>query len=101
MDNGSWGRTFAVAKKIAARGKCLGVVKFRSNHGRTRAMAAGTDVAHGDIVVGWRFYRQDKLVSRKVPSRMANWPLGKVTEVLIKDNGCPLKAYGADVIKHA
>ena len=97
------------------------VVKFRRNYGQTPAMAAGIEQAHGkvlvtmdgdlqndprdiehflakinegyDIVVGWRFNRQDKLVSRKIPSRIANWLIGKVTGVPIKDNGCSLKAY--------
>jgi hypothetical protein len=52
-----------------------------------------------DIVVGWRHDRQDKLVSRKIPSRIANWLIGKVTGVPIKDNGCSLKAYRASLIK--
>src|SRR5690606_15254245 len=52
-----------------------------------------------DIVVGWRFDRQDKLISRKVPSRIANWLIGRVTGVPIKDNGCSLKAYRAHVIQ--
>ena len=53
-----------------------------------------------DIVVGWRHNRQDKLISRKIPSRVANWIIGKVTGVPIKDNGCSLKAFRARVIKH-
>jgi hypothetical protein len=52
-----------------------------------------------DIVVGWRHDRQDKLISRKIPSKIANWIIGKVTGVPIKDNGCSLKAFRADVIK--
>jgi len=52
-----------------------------------------------DIVVGWRFNRQDKLISRKIPSRIANWLIGKVTGVPIKDNGCSLKAFRASLIK--
>jgi hypothetical protein len=52
-----------------------------------------------DIVVGWRFNRQDKLVSRKIPSRIANWLIGKVTGVPIRDNGCSLKAYRSSLIK--
>jgi glycosyltransferase involved in cell wall biosynthesis len=52
-----------------------------------------------DIVVGWRFNRQDKLVSRKIPSKIANWLIGKVTGVPIKDNGCSLKAYRGSLIK--
>jgi hypothetical protein len=53
-----------------------------------------------DIVVGWRFNRQDKLISRKIPSRIANWLIGRVTGVRIKDNGCSLKAYRASLIKN-
>jgi len=53
-----------------------------------------------DIVVGWRHKRQDKLITRKIPSRIANWLIGKITGVPIKDNGCSLKAYRADVIKN-
>jgi glycosyltransferase involved in cell wall biosynthesis len=52
-----------------------------------------------DIVVGWRHNRQDKLISRKIPSMIANRLIGKVTGVPIKDNGCSLKAYRAKVIK--
>jgi glycosyltransferase involved in cell wall biosynthesis len=52
-----------------------------------------------DIVCGWRHKRQDKLITRKIPSVVANWIIGKITKVPIKDNGCSLKAYRADVIK--
>lgn len=127
VDDGSSDETFAVAERLAATDKRLRVVKFRRNYGQTPAMAAGIDVARGrivitmdgdlqndprdipafiakigegyDIVVGWRFDRQDKLISRKIPSRIANWLIGKVTGVPIKDNGCSLKAFRADVIK--
>jgi len=53
-----------------------------------------------DVVVGWRHQRQDKLVSRKIPSIIANWLIGKVTGIAIRDNGCSLKAYRASVIKN-
>jgi glycosyltransferase involved in cell wall biosynthesis len=52
-----------------------------------------------DIVVGWRYNRQDKLITRKIPSRVANWLIGKVTGIPIKDNGCSLKAFRAAVLK--
>ena len=58
--------------------------------------------SHGegyDLVVGWRHERKDKLITRKIPSRIANWLIGKVTGVPIKDNGCSLKAFRASVIK--
>ena len=58
-------------------------------------------IAEGnDIVVGWRHNRQDKLISRKIPSRIANRLIGRVTGVPIKDNGCSLKAYRGDLIKN-
>jgi hypothetical protein len=52
-----------------------------------------------DMVVGWRKNRQDKLLTRKVPSWIANHLIGKVTGVPIRDNGCSLKIYRASVIK--
>ena len=51
-----------------------------------------------DLVVGWRHDRQDHW-SRVLPSKIANWLIGKATGVPIKDNGCSLKAYRADLIK--
>lgn len=127
VDDGSGDRTLEIASEIARRDDRLRVVEFRRNYGQTAAMAAGIDLARGDtvvtmdgdlqndpcdipefvkkmaegydIVVGWRFNRQDKLISRKIPSRVANWLIGKVTGVPIKDNGCSLKAYRASVIK--
>lgn len=128
VDDGSRDRTFEIAEAIAAEDKRLRVVKFRRNYGQTPAMAAGIDTARGtyiitmdgdlqndpadinnfiekldegyDIVVGWRFERQDRLISRKIPSRIANWIIGKVTGVPIRDNGCSLKGFRASVIKN-
>ncbi|MGH8137902.1 MAG: glycosyltransferase family 2 protein [Steroidobacteraceae bacterium] len=128
VDDGSKDDTLARAKTIAQADPRVRIVKFRRNCGQTAAMAAGIEYAQGeilvtmdgdlqndpadialflqtieaghDIVVGWRHQRQDKLISRKIPSRIANWLIGKVTRVPIKDNGCSLKAYRAAVIKH-
>ena len=127
VDDGSKDRTADIASDIALRDSRLVAVRFRRNSGQTPAMAAGIELASGDvivtmdgdlqndprdipnlvekmnegydIVVGWRFNRKDKLISRKIPSRIANWMIGKVTGVPIKDNGCSLKAYRANVIK--
>jgi glycosyltransferase involved in cell wall biosynthesis len=128
VDDGSRDSTFAIAKDLARDDCRLRVLKFRKNYGQTPAMAAGIDHAKGrilvtmdgdlqndprdigeflrkvdegyDVVVGWRHKRKDKLITRKIPSRIANWLIGKVTGVPIKDNGCSLKAYRADVIKN-
>lgn len=127
VDDGSRDRTLEVADGLARRDERVRVVKFRRNYGQTPAMAAGIEQARGrvlvtmdgdlqndpkdiehflakideghDIVVGWRFNRQDKLISRKIPSRIANWLIGRVTRVPIKDNGCSLKAYRGALIK--
>ena len=128
VDDGSKDNTVGLASQIARGDPRVQVVKFRKNYGQTPAMAAGIEYARGeilvtmdgdlqndpadienflskmaegyDIVVGWRFNRQDKLISRKIPSRVANWIIGKVTGVLIKDNGCSLKAFRASLIKN-
>ncbi len=127
VDDGSRDRTAACAEEIARRDPRVRFVKFRRNYGQTAAMAAGIEYAAGeilvtmdgdlqndprdiehflakmaegyDLVVGWRHKRQDRLVSRKIPSKVANWLIGKVTGVPITDNGCSLKAFRASLIK--
>jgi glycosyltransferase involved in cell wall biosynthesis len=127
VDDGSKDKTFAVAEQLAAADARLEVIKLRANAGQTPAMAAGIDHARGeiivtmdgdlqndpddigvllhevergnDVVVGWRFERQDKFLSRKLPSVIANRLIARVTGVRIKDNGCSLKAFRADVIR--
>jgi glycosyltransferase involved in cell wall biosynthesis len=127
VDDGSVDQSFARLEAIARKDSRVRVIKLRRNYGQTPAMAAGIDHAEGeilitmdgdlqndpadipnflekiaegyDIVVGWRQRRQDALIRRKIPSRIANWLIGKVTGVPIRDNGCSLKAYRASVIK--
>ncbi len=127
VNDGSRDRTLELATEIARSDPRVRLVQFRRNYGQTPAMAAGIEHASGqilvtmdgdlqndpgdigmflekinegyDIVVGWRFNRQDKLISRKIPSKIANWIIGKVTGVPIKDNGCSLKAFRGSLIK--
>lgn len=103
------------------------IIKFSRNFGQTAAMQAGFDHAKGDIIVsldgdlqndpkdipklvekinegndvvcGWRKDRKDKALTRILPSKVANWIIGKITGVPIHDNGCSLKAYKSSVIK--
>lgn len=128
VDDGSPDKTFDIASQLASQDPRLRVIKFRANAGQTPAMAAGIEYARGetiitmdgdlqndpadiplfldkisegyDIVAGWRHKRQDKLITRKIPSRIANRLIGKVTGVPIRDNGCSLKAYKAHIIKN-
>jgi glycosyltransferase involved in cell wall biosynthesis len=127
VDDGSSDSTLDIASRLATQDPRLRVVEFRTNYGQTPAMAAGIDLSRGeiiatmdgdlqndpgdipamfaqmdadtDMVVGWRKNRQDKLISRKVPSWLANRLIGKVTGIPIRDNGCSLKLYRASVIK--
>jgi glycosyltransferase involved in cell wall biosynthesis len=127
VDDGSRDRTFSVLEEIHGRDQRVKVVRFRKNYGQTPAMAAGFRAARGEIVVsmdgdlqndpadiprllakmeegydvvcGWRKDRKDKLISRRIPSVIANWLIGKITGVPIHDNGCSLKAYRSEVIK--
>jgi glycosyltransferase involved in cell wall biosynthesis len=128
VNDGSTDGTVNVGRRLARADSRLRIIDFRRNYGQTPAMAAGIDHARGsviitmdgdlqndprdigaflekldegyDIVVGWRHNRQDKLVTRKIPSMIANWLIGKVTGVAIKDNGCSLKAFRAEIIQN-
>jgi glycosyltransferase involved in cell wall biosynthesis len=103
------------------------IVRFRRNYGQTAAMTAGFQLAEGrviipldadgqnnpadiprllaeldkgyDVVSGWRKTRKDKALSRKLPSRVANWLIGLVSGVRLHDHGCTLKAYRASLLK--
>lgn len=128
VNDGSRDRTLEIAQGLRRQigSVVLRLVQFRRNYGQTAAMAAGIEYARGeilitmdgdlqndpgdiplfldkirqgyDLVVGWRFNRQDHW-SRVLPSKVANWLIGKATGVPIKDNGCSLKAYRSDLIK--
>lgn len=127
VDDGSRDDTRARAAAIAGDDARVIVVEFQRNFGQTAAMRAGIEYARGrylitmdgdlqndpadipmmldklhegyDLVVGWRINRKDKALSRKLPSKVANWLIGKVTGLPIRDNGCSLKVYRAEVIK--
>ncbi len=103
------------------------IIRFKRNFGQTNAMQAGFDHANGEIIVsmdgdlqndpadipmmlekidegyhvvcGWRRDRKDKKLTRIIPSKIANWIIGKITGVYIHDNGCSLKAFKKEVIK--
>ncbi len=53
-----------------------------------------------DIVSGWRVNRQDKFLTRRLPSQLANWLISKATGVRLHDYGCSLKAYRREVLEH-
>jgi glycosyltransferase involved in cell wall biosynthesis len=125
VDDGSRDETYLRLTRVAASDPRLKLVKLRRNYGQTAALSAGFDHARGavvvpmdgdlqndpadialllekldegyDVVSGWRRDRQDKLL-RRIPSRVANWLIGRVTGVRLHDYGCTLKAYRRDIL---
>ncbi|HEY3026343.1 MAG TPA: glycosyltransferase family 2 protein [Pyrinomonadaceae bacterium] len=121
VDDGSTDGSLEVLREIAHADPRVHVVALRRNYGQTAAMAAGIDAARGqvlipmdadlqndpadivrllekidegyDVVSGWRKNRQDKLVTRKIPSMLANRLISWIGGVPLHDYGCSLKAY--------
>lgn len=126
VDDGSTDDTYPRLARLASVDTRLRLIKLRRNYGQTSAMAAGFDHARGkvivpmdgdlqndpddmgrllekidegyDVVSGWRNNRRDGFI-RRLPSRAANWLIGRVTGVRLHDYGCTLKAYRADVLR--
>jgi len=127
IDDGSKDGSYPALSRIQAADPRVKVIRLRKNFGQTAALSAGFDRARGEIIVtldadlqndpadaalllakmdegydivsGWRLKRKDKLVSKKLPSKMANWIISRVTGVKLHDYGCTLKAFRADIVK--
>jgi glycosyltransferase involved in cell wall biosynthesis len=127
IDDGSKDRTVDNLLEVAGDDPSLKLIQFRRNFGQTAAMAAGLEHSQHDIVVtldgdlqndpaeiprmvskleegfdlvaGWRNKRQDALISRKLPSRMANWLISKATKVSLHDYGCTLKVMTGEIAR--
>jgi glycosyltransferase involved in cell wall biosynthesis len=126
VDDGSRDRSVAVARGMMPSHPELRLIRLKKNCGQTTAMDVGFKAARGgvvvsmdgdlqndpadiphlvemmsrgyDVVCGWRKDRHDKLWTRKVPSRVANWLIAQLTGIPIHDNGCSLKAYRREVL---
>ncbi|NLX10118.1 MAG: glycosyltransferase family 2 protein, partial [Chloroflexi bacterium] len=130
VDDGSRdGSTDAIRALADAHPDTVRAVLLRRNFGQTAAIQAGIDHANGaiialmdadlqndphdiplmlqqmetegyDLVSGWRKNRQDRALSRKLPSRIANRLISVVTGVELHDYGCTLKTYRREVLDH-
>ena len=126
VDDGSEDDTFNLLRGLCSQDSRVRVIQFTRNFGQTAALAAGFAHARGglivtcdgdlqndpsdiprlllsardhDIVCGWRKDRKDALLTRHVPSVVANWLLGVVSGIGLHDNGCSLKVFRAEVVK--
>ena len=127
VDDASTDRSFDLLANLVETDPRLKVIRLRRNFGQTAALAAGFDEAQGNVIIsldgdlqhapedipallekieegydiasGWRKNRLDNAVTRKIPSRIANWLMAKVSHVDLRDFGTTFKAYRAEILK--
>ena len=126
VDDGSTDGGFAVLTELQQQDAHVTLVRLCRNYGQTAALAAGFDHTAGtvvvtldadqqndpadipmmlakldegfDVVTGWRVARQDPLLSRRLPSMIANALIGWMTGVRLHDYGCTLKVMRRSVV---
>jgi glycosyltransferase involved in cell wall biosynthesis len=127
VDDASTDRSFDLLANLAETDGRLKVIRLRRNFGQTAALAAGFDEAQGEVIIsldgdlqhepedipallakieegydiasGWRKNRLDNAMTRKIPSRIANWLMSKASGVDLRDFGTTFKAYRAEILK--
>ena len=127
IDDASTDRSFDLLANLCETDGRLKVIRLRRNFGQTAALAAGFDEAGGSIIIsldgdlqhepedihlllekieqgydiasGWRKNRIDNAVTRKIPSRIANWLMAKASGIELHDFGTTFKAYRAEILK--
>lgn len=127
VDDGSTDDSFEVLRRLHEADGRVRVIRFSRNFGQTAAFSAGFAEASADVIVtldadlqndpadipclldkmaqgydlvsGWRVKRRDSLLTRRLPSRAANWLIRQVTGVQLHDYGCSLKAYRSELVK--
>jgi glycosyltransferase involved in cell wall biosynthesis len=127
IDDASHDRSFELLANLVETDPRLKVIRLRRNFGQTAALAAGFDEAQGDVIVsldgdlqhepedipvllakldegydiasGWRKQRIDNAVTRKLPSRIANWMMARASGIELHDFGTTFKAYRSEILK--
>lgn len=127
-NDGSTDGSAAVLDELAATDRRIRVLHLARNYGQTAALMAGLQHSSGDLVIpmdgdgqndpadiprllekidegfdvvsGWRVERQDRALTRRLPSQIANRLISTVLRVRLHDYGCTLKAYRRDVIEN-
>ena len=128
VDDGSRDRTPEILDEIYEKDGRVSVVRLRRNFGQAPALQAGFDFAQGDIIIsmdgdlqhdpedipeflaqmakgydvvsGWRVARKDAWLTRRLPSRIANWLMAKLSGMPLHDFGTTFKAYRAEVLQN-
>ncbi len=127
VDDGSTDKTKLKIKSL--NDSRIILIELKKNYGQSSALAAGIEHASGefivtidgdlqndpadipmmidlaekedwDLVAGIRKNRKDSFLFRKLPSRIANAIIRRTTNIKIKDYGCTLKVFRADLAKN-
>jgi len=126
VDDGSTDKSFDRIESLTERDERIKSIRFRRPFGQTAALAAGFEAAKGevivpmdgdgqndpgdiprllkkldegyDVVTGWRKNRKDPLISRRIPSWIANRLIVLITGIRVRDSGCTMKAIRRDIL---
>jgi len=127
VDDGSKDNSYRVLSEIYEHDRRVNVVRLRRNFGQTAALKAGFDFARGDVIIsmdgdlqhdpeeiprflekieegfdlvsGWRYERKDNWLMRRLPSRIANWMMAKLSGIDLHDFGTTFKAYRHEILQ--
>src|SRR3954462_11905099 len=127
IDDASTDRSFELLANLVETDERLKVIRLRRNFGQTAALSAGFHESRGDVIIamdgdlqhapedipallrqidegydiasGWRKERVDNAITRKIPSKIANWMMSKASGIDLRDFGTTFKAYRAEVLK--
>ena len=127
VDDGSNDDSNLILNKEIFNRPNMKIIGLTRNFGQTAAISAGIDHAKGDVLImmdadlqndssdiptllkkledgydvvsGWRKKRNDKYISRILPSKIANWIVSKISGVHLHDYGCTLKAYRKEILE--
>lgn len=127
VDDASTDRSFELLANLVETDGRLQVIRLRRNFGQTAALSAGFDQARGEVIVsldgdlqhdpedipallakidegydiasGWRRNRVDHALTRRLPSRIANWLMARASGIELHDFGTTYKAYRAEILK--
>src|SRR5919112_4013444 len=127
VDDASHDRSFELLANLVETDPLLKVIRLRRNFGQTAALSAGFHESKGNVIIsmdgdlqhdpedipallekveegfdiasGWRKNRLDSAITRKIPSRIANWLMAKASGINLRDFGTTFKAYRAEILK--
>ncbi len=127
VDDGSRDGTYRELSNLYEADERVNLIRLRKNFGQTPALKAGFDFACGEIIIsmdgdlqhdpweiplflekmkegydivsGWRRSRKDDFLTRRLPSRAANWLMARLSRVQLHDFGTTFKAYRREVIQ--